>query len=172
MLLSIPTYSLGFIFLFVFAYRLEWLPLGGGTSFQELILPAITLGLFGVPYYTSVVSESTRTSLAASYTRTAVAKGLPRRLILRRHVVRNCLSPVITLAGLDFAVFLSGVVFVEAGLLVARHRRAAGARLRRLRPPRADGDRDRRRRRRRASSTSSRTSCGSWSIRAPGWRRA
>jgi ABC-type dipeptide/oligopeptide/nickel transport system permease component len=112
-LLSIPTYSLGFIFLFVFAYRLEWLPLGGGTSFEELILPAVTLGLFGVPYYTSVVSESTRTSLAASYTRTAVAKGLPRRLILRRHVVRNCLSPVITLAGLDFAVFLSGVVFVE-----------------------------------------------------------
>ena len=112
-LLSIPTYSLGFIFLFVFAYRLQWLPLGGGTSFQELILPAVTLGLFGVPYYTSVVSESTRTSLAASYTRTAVAKGLPRRLILRRHVVRNCLSPVITLAGLDFAVFLSGVVFVE-----------------------------------------------------------
>jgi peptide/nickel transport system permease protein len=112
-LLSIPTYSLGFIFLFVFAYRLAWLPLGGGSSFKELILPAVTLGLFGVPYYTSVVSESARTALAASYTRTAVAKGLPRRLILRRHVVRNCLSPVITLAGLDFAVFLSGVVFVE-----------------------------------------------------------
>jgi ABC-type dipeptide/oligopeptide/nickel transport system permease component len=112
-LLSIPTYSLGFIFLFVFAYRLAWLPLGGGSSFKELILPAVTLGLFGVPYYTSVVSESARTALAASYTRTAVAKGLPRGLILRRHVVRNCLSPVITLAGLDFAVFLSGVVFVE-----------------------------------------------------------
>jgi ABC-type dipeptide/oligopeptide/nickel transport system permease component len=112
-LLSIPTYSLGFIFLFVFAYRLQWLPLGGGTSAQELVLPAVTLGLFGVPYYTSVVYESARTALAASYTRTAVAKGLPRRLILRRHVLRNCLSPVITLAGLDFAVFLSGVVFVE-----------------------------------------------------------
>jgi ABC-type dipeptide/oligopeptide/nickel transport system permease component len=113
-LLSVPTYSLGFMFLFVFSYRLGWLPLGGGASPSELVLPALVLGLFGVPYYTAVVSESTRTALAASYTRTAVAKGLPRRLILRRHVVRNCLSPVITLAGLDFAVFLSGVVFVEA----------------------------------------------------------
>ena len=113
-LLSVPTYSLGFMFLFVFSYRLGWLPLGGGASASELVLPALVLGLFGVPYYTAVVSESTRTALAASYTRTAVAKGLPRRLILRRHVVRNCLSPVITLAGLDFAVFLSGVVFVEA----------------------------------------------------------
>jgi ABC-type dipeptide/oligopeptide/nickel transport system permease component len=113
-LLSIPTYSLGFLLLVVFAYRLDLLPLGGGTSAKELILPAATLGLFGVPYYAAVVSESTRTALSASYMRTAVAKGLPRRVILRRHVIRNCLSPVITLAGLDVAIYLSGVVFVES----------------------------------------------------------
>ena len=46
----------------VFAYRLDLLPLGGGTSAKELILPAATLGLFGVPYYAAVVSESTRTA--------------------------------------------------------------------------------------------------------------
>ena len=113
-LLSVPTYSLGFLFLIVFAYRLDWAPLGGGTSAGALVLPALTLGLFGVPYYAVVVSEATRTALAAPYVRTAVAKGLPRRLILRRHVLRNCISPVITLAGLDFAIFLSGVVFVES----------------------------------------------------------
>ncbi len=113
-LLSIPTYSLGFLLLIVFSYRLGWLPLGGQTGARELVLPALTLGLFGVPYYASVVSESTRTALASSYVRTAVAKGLPRSLIIRRHVLRNCISPVITLAGLDVAVFLSGVVFVEA----------------------------------------------------------
>jgi peptide/nickel transport system permease protein len=113
-LLSVPTYSLGFLFLIVFAYRLEWAPLGGGASAGSLILPALTLGLFGVPYYTVVVSEATRTALNSPYVRTAVAKGLPRRLIVRRHVLRNCISPVITLAGLDFAIFLSGVVFVES----------------------------------------------------------
>jgi peptide/nickel transport system permease protein len=113
-LLSIPTYSLGFMLLVVFAYRLDLLPLGGGTSPEELILPAMTLGLFGVPYYAAVVSESTRTALSSPYMRTAVAKGLPRRVILRRHVLRNCLSPVITLAGLDVAIYLSGVVFVES----------------------------------------------------------
>ena len=112
-LLSVPTYSLGFLFLIVFAYRLDWAPLGGGATAGSLILPALTLGLFGVPYYTVVVSEATRTALASPYVRTAVAKGLPRRLIVRRHVLRNCISPVITLAGLDFAIFLSGVVFVE-----------------------------------------------------------
>jgi peptide/nickel transport system permease protein len=114
MLLSVPTFTLGFLFLFVFAYRLSLFPLGGGPGVAEVVLPALTLGLFGVPYYASVVSESVREALSSSYVRTAVSKGVSRRRIILRHVVRNSLSPVITLAGLDFAVYLSGVVFVEA----------------------------------------------------------
>ncbi len=113
MLLSIPTYTLGFLLLFLFAYRLAILPLGGGPGVAELILPALALGLFGVPYYATVVSDSVREALASPYVRTAVAKGLPTRHIVVRHVLRNSVSPVITLAGLDCAVFLSGVVFIE-----------------------------------------------------------
>jgi ABC-type dipeptide/oligopeptide/nickel transport system permease component len=112
-LLSIPAYSLGFMLLLVFAYRLGLFPLSGGPGIHELVLPAITLGLFGIPYYAAVVSEAVRQATSASYTRTAVAKGLTRRQIIRRHVVRNTLSPAITLAGLDVAIYLSGVVFVE-----------------------------------------------------------
>jgi peptide/nickel transport system permease protein len=112
--LSIPTFTLGFLLLFIFAYKLALLPLGGGPGAAELILPALTLGLFGIPYYSSVVSESVREALASSYVRTAVAKGMSKRRIVAKHVLRNSVSPVITLAGLDFAVFLSGVVFVEA----------------------------------------------------------
>jgi peptide/nickel transport system permease protein len=113
MLLSIPTFTMGFLLLFVFAYWLAVVPLGGGPGLAELVLPAIALGLFGVPYYATVVSESVREALASSYVRTAVAKGLPRRRIIAGHVLRTSLSPVITLAGLDFAAFLSGVVFIE-----------------------------------------------------------
>ena len=113
MLLSIPTFTMGFLLLFVFAYWLAVVPLGGGPGLAELVLPAIALGLFGIPYYATVVSESVREALASSYVRTAVAKGLPRRRIIARHVLRTSLSPVITLAGLDFAAFLSGVVFIE-----------------------------------------------------------
>ena len=113
LLLSVPTYSLGFLLLLVFAFKLDWLPPGGGTGPTDLVLPGLTLGLFGVPYYAAVVAESTRAALSASFTRTAVAKGLPRRLIIRRHVLRTCISPVITLIGLDMALYISGVVFVE-----------------------------------------------------------
>ena len=113
LLLSVPTYSLGFLLLLVFAFKLDWLPPGGGTGPRDLVLPGLTLGLFGVPYYAAVVAESTRAALAASFTRTAVAKGLPRQLIIRRHVLRTCISPVVTLIGLDMALYLSGVVLVE-----------------------------------------------------------
>lgn len=114
LLLSIPTFTLAFLFLFVFAYRIALFPLGGGPGLAEVVLPALTLGLFGVPYYASVISESMREALSSSWTRTAVAKGLSRRRIVVRHVLRSSLSPVITLAGMDFAVFLSGLVFIEA----------------------------------------------------------
>jgi peptide/nickel transport system permease protein len=113
-LLSVPTFTLGFLLLVVFSYRLGWLPLGGGSGARDLVLPALTLGLFGAPYYATVVSDSVREALSSTYLRTAVAKGLPKRTIIRRHVLRNSLSPVITLAGLDAAVLISGVVLVEA----------------------------------------------------------
>jgi peptide/nickel transport system permease protein len=111
--LSFPPFSLGFILLLVFGYKLRLFPITGGTSAAKLVLPALTLGLYGMPYYASVVRDGLQEALAASYTRTAVAKGLARRHILVHHVLRNALSPALTMVGLDFAILLSGVVFVE-----------------------------------------------------------
>ena len=111
--LSVPAFSLAFLLLLLFGYELNWFPIDGGTGGARIVLPALTLGLFGMPYYASVVRDAMQETLAAPYTRTAVAKGLPRRAVLRRHVLRNALSPALTMAGLDFAILLSGVVFVE-----------------------------------------------------------
>ena len=113
LLLSIPTYTLGFLLIYVFGYKLSLFPLSGGPGLPELVLPALTLGLFGVPYYATVVSESIRVAASSPYARTAVAKGLSDREVIRGHLLRNVLSPVITLAGLDVAIYVSGVVFVE-----------------------------------------------------------
>lgn len=113
-LLSVPAYALGLGLLIVFGYELGWAPVTGGVGAAELVLPALTLGMFGVPYYANVVRDAVQEATGAAYTRTAVAKGLSRGLILRRHVLRNAVSPLITMAGLDFALYLSGVVFVES----------------------------------------------------------
>ncbi|HEX5195444.1 MAG TPA: ABC transporter permease [Solirubrobacteraceae bacterium] len=111
--LSVPTFSLAFLLLLLFGYELNLFPIDGGTGGTRIVLPALTLGLFGMPYYANVVRDAMQETLAAPYTRTAVAKGLPRSQVLRRHVLRNALSPALTMAGLDFAILLSGVVFVE-----------------------------------------------------------
>jgi ABC-type dipeptide/oligopeptide/nickel transport system permease component len=111
--LSVPEFSLAFLLLLFFGYTLGWFPIDGGTGGDRIVLPALTLGLFGMPYYANVVRDAMQETLSASYTRTAVAKGLPRGHVLRHHVLRNALSPALTMAGLDFAILLSGVVFVE-----------------------------------------------------------
>ncbi|MFF4845481.1 ABC transporter permease [Streptomyces collinus] len=112
-LLSMPVFSLGFLLLLALGYKLPLFPIEGGTGPAQIVLPALTLGLLGAPYYANVVRDSTREALCSAYVRTAVAKGLSRRRIVVRHVLRNTASPVTTLLGMDVAVFLSGVVFVE-----------------------------------------------------------
>jgi peptide/nickel transport system permease protein len=113
-LLSIPTFSLAFALLLLFGYVLSLAPITGGTGLSNLVLPALTLGLFGLPYYANVVRDSMQEVLASPYVRTAVATGMTRRQVIARHVLRNAFSPVITMIGLDFALYMSGVVFVES----------------------------------------------------------
>ncbi|WP_411120075.1 ABC transporter permease [Streptomyces sp. 058-1L] len=112
-LLSVPAFSLGFALLLLFAYKLPFFPIDGGTGVAKIVLPGVTLGILGAPYYANVVRDSMRSSLASPYVRTAVSKGLGRRRIVFRHVARNSASPVITLLGMDVAIFFSNVVFVE-----------------------------------------------------------
>ncbi|MFD5574167.1 ABC transporter permease [Streptomyces cadmiisoli] len=112
-LLSVPAFSLGFALLLLFAYQIPLFPIDGGTGAAKIVLPAVTLGILGAPFYANVVRDSMRDALASPYVRTAVSKGLRRRRILLRHVARNTASPVVTMLGMDVAVFFSSVVFVE-----------------------------------------------------------
>jgi ABC-type dipeptide/oligopeptide/nickel transport system permease component len=113
-LLSIPAFALGFLLLLLFGYLIPVFPVDGGTGWSHLVLPAVTLGVLGAPYYANLVRDGMKDALAAPYTRTAVAKGLPKRYIVTRHVLRNALPPSITMLGMDVAIMFSGVVFVEA----------------------------------------------------------
>lgn len=112
-LLSVPTFTFGFLLLLLFGYVWPVLPVSGGLGAAQLVLPALTLGLLGAPYYAIVVRDQLREVLPAPFVRTALAKGLTRRQILRGHVLRVVMPPVLTMAGMDVALFLSGVVFVE-----------------------------------------------------------
>jgi len=111
--LSIPAFVLGLFLLLIFGFDLNIAPVTGGMSFGALILPALTLGLGGVPWYAQLVRDQVAESLSSSYVRTAIAKGLPDRWIIVRHVLRNAFSPALTMVGMDLGIFISGVVVVE-----------------------------------------------------------
>ena len=109
---SIPHFWLGLMLLFWFAVDLRWLPVSG-TGPLNLILPALTLGLSNA----AIVARMTRTAMIEvirqDFVRTAEAKGLPRSRVLRRHVLRAGLLPVVTMAGMQFAFMMGGAIVVE-----------------------------------------------------------
>jgi len=114
LLLSTPTFVIGLALLLALGFGARLFPTTGGAGLRELILPALTLGLAGTPWYAGVVRDRLEESLGSAYIRMAVAKGLPNRWILLRHCFPHILPAVVTMAGMDFGAYLSGVVVVEA----------------------------------------------------------
>jgi peptide/nickel transport system permease protein len=112
--LSIPPFVLGLLLLYFLGFLIPIFPLGGYGTPLHLILPAVTLGLSGGVWYARILRNSLLDELSSDYIRTARAKGLHERRVLYRHALRNAMLPVVTLAGLDLALLLGGVVLIEA----------------------------------------------------------
>jgi peptide/nickel transport system permease protein len=116
--ISAPTFIIGLVLQFVLAHRLRLLPLDGfgDTTAQHLvclILPALTLGIYGAAYYTRVVRDELITAVKQDHVRTARAKGLPRWRVWLRHALRNALVPLVTLVGLDLGSLVGGAIVTE-----------------------------------------------------------
>ena len=100
--------------LYLFAYRLDWLPLSGYGGLSHLVLPALTLGIAGGGWYSRMMRSSMIEVLRLDYVRTARSKGLTETGIILRHALRNAILPVIAMIGLDIGIFMSGAVVVES----------------------------------------------------------
>ena len=98
---------------YVFAVKLNWLPVGGRDGFETLILPALTLGAALAAILTRMVRSSVIEELGEDYVRTARAKGLSERQVIYKHVLKNGLIPVVTVLGLQFGVLLAGAIITE-----------------------------------------------------------
>jgi peptide/nickel transport system permease protein len=111
--ISAPSFWLGLMLLYLFAYQIPIFPLGGAGQPLSIVLPAITAGLGGAAWYARMMRSSTLDILSADYVRTARAKGQGQRRVLWRHVMPNAINPIVTMAGMDIPWFIGGVVLVE-----------------------------------------------------------
>jgi peptide/nickel transport system permease protein len=111
--ISVPDFWLGTMLALIFGVRLGWLPVAGTGGLINLVLPAVTLAIVVAANLTRLVRSSMVNILTMDYVRTARAKGVKRRVVVYKHVMRNALIPVITIFGLTLGGLLGGAVILE-----------------------------------------------------------
>ncbi|MGO2541737.1 ABC transporter permease [Specibacter sp. AOP5-B1-6] len=113
--IAVPTFVLGFVLQLVVGVKLGWArpTVSGGAPWNELILPALVLGLVSLAYVIRLTRASISENMNADYVRTATAKGLSRRRVVVVHILRNSLIPVVTFLGADLGALMGGAIVTE-----------------------------------------------------------
>jgi peptide/nickel transport system permease protein len=118
---------IGLIFAYVFGFRLHWTPITGYCDFinpstecggpvqwaYHMVLPWATFAILFAALYVRMIRANVLDTMNEDYVRTARAKGAPEHLVLRSHILRNALLPVVTMLGMDISLALGGAVFTE-----------------------------------------------------------
>ena len=118
---------IGLIFSYVFGYKLAWTPITGYCDFinpatecggpwqwfYHLILPWTTFAILFAALYVRMIRANVMETMSEDYERTARAKGAPERVVMRSHVLRNAMLPVVTMLGMDIGLALGGAIFTE-----------------------------------------------------------
>lgn len=110
---SVPSFLLGYALMLLFAVSLHLLPVAGSDGPASLVMPVLTLAMSETAALTRLTRASMLDVLGEDYVRTARAKGLPQRLVVIRHALRNALNPLVTLTGVRAGRLLGGAVIVE-----------------------------------------------------------
>ena len=111
---SVAAPWLGVMLILLFAVTLRWLPSSGADKPQSIVLPAIVAGAYSAAGLTRLLRSSLLEVMANDYMRTARAKGLPTRLVLTRHGLKNAAIPVVTFLGLQITFLFGNTVIAEA----------------------------------------------------------
>jgi peptide/nickel transport system permease protein len=118
---------IGLIFAYVFGFKLGWFPISNYCNFfnnqggcggpaqwaYHMVLPWLTYAILFAALYARMIRANVMEALTEDYVRTARAKGAPETRVIRSHVLRNALLPVVTMLGMDIGVGLGGAVFTE-----------------------------------------------------------
>ena len=124
LLSAIPAFVSSFVLINVFALQLGWLPaigIGDGAPLDtalHLVLPSVALALGAGAFVARTTRASVRTELGRDHVATATVRGIPWRLVISRHVLRNGLLPILSISGLILAGLIVGTAFVEQAFAI------------------------------------------------------
>ncbi|MBO1078820.1 ABC transporter permease [Roseomonas haemaphysalidis] len=111
---TVPSFVLGLLLVLVFAVQLGWLPSGGQEGWRHAILPIVTMGMGGAAVLARFTRSAMLEVLGQPYMRTALAKGVPWHVAVRRHALPNAAIPTVTIVGFMVGSLLAGAVVVES----------------------------------------------------------
>lgn len=112
--ISVPTFVTGLLLQLLLGIKWQWIsPSVRYGSFGELILPGLVLASVSLAYVTRLTRTAIAENRRSDYVRTAIAKGLPRRRVIVRHLLRNSLIPVVTFIGADIGALMGGAIATE-----------------------------------------------------------
>lgn len=111
--ISAPSFFVGVLLIYLFAVQWRMFPVAGSLTWEGIVLPAVTLAAGAIGTVARFARSSLLEVMGEDFIRTARAKGLHPRLVLRKHALKSALIPVITIGGLQFGFLLSGAVIVE-----------------------------------------------------------
>ena len=111
--ISIPSFFLGLMLLYFFAFRMNMFPISGYGTWRHLVQPVLTIGLTDAAVTARMVRSSMLEVLGQDYVRTARAKGIEENRVIYKHALKNALIPVITLLGMRIGWIMGGSVILE-----------------------------------------------------------
>jgi len=120
--ITMPSFWVGIILIYLLSVKAGWLPVSGFTSpfddfwlsLKKIIMPVFCLSLFSIASLTRLTRSSMLEVIQQDYIRTAWSKGLKERLIISRHTIKNALIPVVTIIGVQVAFIFGGSVLIES----------------------------------------------------------
>jgi peptide/nickel transport system permease protein len=119
---SVPVFVIGYVMIWLFSIRLDWLPVQGYTPIRaglwpwlsSILLPSLALGLIYMALIARITRATMLETLSQDYIRTAQAKGLATPRVLIRHALKNAAVPIVTVIGIGVALLIGGVVVTES----------------------------------------------------------
>lgn len=110
---ALPNFFFALILIVFFSITLRWLPVSGSATWAHYVMPVIALGYYVAPAFMRLVRAGMIDVLSADYIRTARAKGLPARVVIFKHALRNAVMPVVALTAVQLGYLLGGSVVIE-----------------------------------------------------------